>query len=371
MIKVTNTWLNVRIGAPDTSAPCRSYLTPGTTIDVTDTVAGTMIDGNNIWLKDASNNYYWSGGFENNSFSERLIYHLRAEPLAHFMSREDIARLESIKGIEGIGWTIDKEQCYVSLFYSGKDQANLPTWLTIQMDSAFYRLPIRVRNTASFSIHTALQPSDRVKNHLPLVGTDDKVNSGSMCYFVKLKDDTQTYAITCFHVARSDWNAFDMDTPDAQDFQVLKDEDNSSIGSVIDGMIDEDVDAALIALDPRIMPDPRIPALGMVSGTRDITCLDIKNKLPVFMFGATSFLQSGQCTDIMKKVTLNYGFESRTLQNLIVVQNNGKAISTGGDSGSLVVDSRNAAIGMIVGGTDTHTLLIPINRVLSKFKATF
>lgn len=370
MHKMTNTYLNVRIGAASTSAPCREYLAPSMAVEVTAAVTGTMIDGNNIWFRDDRNNYYWSGGFESNSFSERLIYHLRDEPLTRFMTPEDLACLTPQQGVQGIGWGMEEDQCFISLFYSGADASHLPKFLTIVVDGDQRRLPVRVRATTIFSIHSTIQPSDTLKNSLPLKGADGTINTGSMGYFVKRKHDLNTYAITCYHVVRSHWNAFDMEMPGSQDFRVLQNADGSPVGNVIDGFIDEEIDAALIALDEAVTPNLMIPLIGHVTGPRDLTCLDIKNKLPVFMYGSQSTFQSGRCTEIMKQAIINYGTASRTLQNLIVVENDGHAISQGGDSGSWVVDERNAAIGMVVGGGDAFTLVIPISRILSKLQVT-
>src|SRR5258707_73651 len=153
MQKMTNTYLNVRIGAASTSAPCLEYLAPATAVEVTEAVTGTMIDGNNIWFRDLRNNYYWSGGFESNSFSERLIYHLREEPLTQFMSAEDLASLTPEQGVQGIGWGIEGDQCYISIFYSGATAEQLSKFLTITIDSEHLRLPVKVLQTTPCCLH--------------------------------------------------------------------------------------------------------------------------------------------------------------------------------------------------------------------------
>lgn len=368
MHKIANKYINVRVGAPSTSAPISGYLDPSMGVDVIAAVTGTMIDGNNIWFKDERNNYYWSGGFESNSFSERLIYHLREAPLSQFLSAEDLGGLSVGNGVQGIGWGIDGTQCYIDLFYSGATPERMPKYLTLVVDGLQRRLPVRIRPVNGFSIHGALQPSDMLKNRLLLAGANGVVNTGSMGYFVRKQDDLSLYGITCYHVARSDWNAFDMEKPGGQDFAVLLHGDSTLIGHVIDGRIDEDIDAALIALDPAVAPTLTIPLIGRVTGPRDITCLDIQQQLPVFMFGGQSTFRSGRCTAVLKQAVINYGTQTKVLQNLIVVENEGHAISQGGDSGSWVVDEHNAAIGMVVAGGDSFTLVIPIRRILARLK---
>ncbi len=74
MIRICSTYLNVRVGSPATSAPSFIFLTPGEAVDVSETVPGTMLEGNNRWYKGTGDFYYWSGGFEGaQSHSFRII----------------------------------------------------------------------------------------------------------------------------------------------------------------------------------------------------------------------------------------------------------------------------------------------------------
>jgi len=54
--------LNVRVGSASTDAPCFTFAKPGDIIEVTETLEGTLIDGNDRWYKATDGNYYWSGG---------------------------------------------------------------------------------------------------------------------------------------------------------------------------------------------------------------------------------------------------------------------------------------------------------------------
>lgn len=67
-MKVTvKDFLNVRVGKPDVNAPCYQYLAPGSVVEVEETFhLGDVYEGNNRWLKDPLDNYYWSGGVEQN-----------------------------------------------------------------------------------------------------------------------------------------------------------------------------------------------------------------------------------------------------------------------------------------------------------------
>lgn len=56
-------YLNVRVGEPSVNAPNYQYLAPGSQLEVIDKIiSGDVYDGDDRWLKDEANNYYWIGG---------------------------------------------------------------------------------------------------------------------------------------------------------------------------------------------------------------------------------------------------------------------------------------------------------------------
>jgi hypothetical protein len=58
-------YIHVRIGNPSVNAPTYQYLAPGSKLTVEEKLySGDAYEGNNQWLKDAANNYYWSGGVD-------------------------------------------------------------------------------------------------------------------------------------------------------------------------------------------------------------------------------------------------------------------------------------------------------------------
>jgi subtilisin family serine protease len=64
-MKVTvTTYLNRRLNTPQTLPDNKSgYLAPGDVIEVAEVIkGGQMIEGTDIWLKDTSGNFFWSGG---------------------------------------------------------------------------------------------------------------------------------------------------------------------------------------------------------------------------------------------------------------------------------------------------------------------
>ncbi|SKC71651.1 S8 family serine peptidase [Ohtaekwangia koreensis] len=58
--------LDVRVGRPSINAPSYQNIAPGSQLEVEGKLFhGDILRGVNTWLKDAANNYYWSGSIEN------------------------------------------------------------------------------------------------------------------------------------------------------------------------------------------------------------------------------------------------------------------------------------------------------------------
>jgi hypothetical protein len=103
--------------------------------------------------------------------------------------------------------------------------------------------------------------------------------------------------------------------------------------------------------------------IGPVSGTTSAT-LD----MPVRKSGRTTGLTQGRVTAIAATVRVSYGLTRMArFRDQIVVT----ALSQGGDSGSLVVDSGNRAVGLLFAGSSNTTILNPIASVASQLGLQF
>jgi len=108
---------------------------------------------------------------------------------------------------------------------------------------------------------------------------------------------------------------------------------------------------------------PEILEIGLVRGT-----VAAKVGMNVKKTGRTTGLTTGRIRAV--NVDLNVGYGSgRTLrfQNQILTTN----MSAGGDSGSLVLEENNHAVGLLFAGSDQATLLNPIQKVLSLLDVQF
>jgi hypothetical protein len=103
--------------------------------------------------------------------------------------------------------------------------------------------------------------------------------------------------------------------------------------------------------------------IGPVSGTASATI-----DMPIRKSGRTTGLTQGRVTAIAATVRVSYGLTRMArFRDQIVAT----AMSQGGDSGSLVVDSGNRAVGLLFAGSSNTTILNPITAVASQLGLQF
>ncbi len=119
------------------------------------------------------------------------------------------------------------------------------------------------------------------------------------------------------------------------------------------------VDAAIAApLSPDLVA-PDLLEIGTVAGTAGAS-LGTRLKKS----GRTTGLTRGKVTGLDATVEVDYGGKSAVFRGQIVSD----ILSKGGDSGSLVVDEANRAVGLLFAGGATTTILNPIDAVLAALR---
>jgi len=119
----------------------------------------------------------------------------------------------------------------------------------------------------------------------------------------------------------------------------------------------EGVDAAAARLDSGIKHELKLNDIGKVTGTATVIAQQTVRKS-----GRTSGVTSAKVHEI--DVAVQY--DGVWYQHQIVVHR----FSEGGDSGSLVVDASDQAIGLVMGANATYSHVNPIGRVLQQLNAT-
>ncbi|HAJ80585.1 MAG TPA: hypothetical protein DCO75_12540 [Fibrobacteres bacterium] len=116
-----------------------------------------------------------------------------------------------------------------------------------------------------------------------------------------------------------------------------------------------------------------------IKGARDITPDDIK-KTKVKMIGRRDFyneqnLKEGYIINhrSMAAITISYKNEEVGMENLMLISENAngdyKAVSRPGDSGCIIVDQNNYAVGIAIAQNSRFTYAMPIVKIVRKLKA--
>src|SRR6267143_1836878 len=122
----------------------------------------------------------------------------------------------------------------------------------------------------------------------------------------------------------------------------------SGQANIVDAAVAELIDPSLVSSD--------ILDIGRVSGTTDATI-----GLVVRKSGRTTALTEGHVTAVDAVIEVDYGGGKTAIFRGQIVSD---ILSKGGDSGSLVVDDRSRAVGLLFAGGPTTTLINPIGAVM-------
>ncbi|OGX61152.1 MAG: hypothetical protein A2471_03795 [Omnitrophica WOR_2 bacterium RIFOXYC2_FULL_45_15] len=115
------------------------------------------------------------------------------------------------------------------------------------------------------------------------------------------------------------------------------------------------VDAALAR--PKVSGDVR-PEIMLIGSPQGLT--KAKIGMPIQKSGRTTGYTTGKVKDISASVKVNYDNQTALFRGQILTTN----MSQGGDSGSLVLDMKARAVGLLFAGSEQVTILNPINEVL-------
>jgi S1-C subfamily serine protease len=107
------------------------------------------------------------------------------------------------------------------------------------------------------------------------------------------------------------------------------------------------------------LPEARYPALDIGLG------VNIGDK--VYKASARSGFSEGIVQDIKGRINLNVPSGPTVLKDVITTS----AISEAGDSGSPVLNESMKVIGVVVAGSETKTIIVPIAQVIAAFPQAF
>ncbi len=126
------------------------------------------------------------------------------------------------------------------------------------------------------------------------------------------------------------------------------------------------VDCAIAKGNDANVLSPAILHVGAPSGTAQ-AAIDMR----VHKFGRTTSYTVGHVTSTATDVTVGYETGNFTFEDQIIIVGDGGSFSDAGDSGSLILERQtNRAVGLLFGGSRTHTIANHLADVLSALKVT-
>jgi hypothetical protein len=205
-----------------------------------------------------------------------------------------------------------------------------------------------------------IKPSDEIANQ------DSYRNAlkGSIGYPVIRNSDNKKFILTCYHAVWNENHDWDIFLPIGKE-DVVHPINGSAIGKIKFAIKNSRLDVALIEPNNDVTLDDKIPLLNIPKAIRKIDETDKKRKTTVSIKSAINInaVTTGYVYDVDISANIKYpDGQSRTLNNLIrITPTNNTTFSIGGDSGSLVVDEWNYAVGIIVAGNEKDiSFMIPI-----------
>lgn len=121
---------------------------------------------------------------------------------------------------------------------------------------------------------------------------------------------------------------------------------------------------ALVRLIDKVDVDPALPDAGVLAGIRSIDGSLLGEKVRRYGY------REGQSEGVIEGFNATMKLQSPADSTKTIMVGDfllSSRISTGGDAGALVVDSRNRAVGLIIAGNAEKTLIAPLGPALREF----
>lgn len=277
---------------------------------------------------------------------------------------ENYDALRSIEGVTAIGKkTInvngEKKNCIQVNVDSLETKNKIKPYLSVKFGTELYEAPLNVIVSGN-AIAESSSPGERIRNR-------GKKSGGTFGCVVKDLLTNEEYILTCYHVLRVShkWRWFNPTGDEA-----ILDENNKEIASLSTGFRDNYFDVGLAKCMTPII-NIIASGIGKPKAIRPLSPLDEALETPVKLKGMTNnSIKVGVIYNDCINVKLKYSDGRWELKELFSITKrvNGhfQSITTSGDSGSIVLDSNNYVIGMIVGGDDKFSYAIPMNKIADR-----
>lgn len=278
--------------------------------------------------------------------------------------------LKNLKNVIGVGIRHDENNDkYLEVVTNDSDIHLIPKTLPYTLPSgAIKEVSIQVR--VSSGIVTHLKLADDITNK------DFPNEFGSCGLAVCYKNDPvkASMLLTCYHVVIGKKHSYDHFLFEGDEDIIHPHGDNGQkIGSIRFGLKNNEIDAALVTLENNTLSNTT-PDGTKISSVREIKYEEQYSKVNVKMYGFNNnqAVQQGKVCSKYNDISIKYNLpdgstQQMALNNLIATANNqNKALSQPGDSGSVVLDENNSVIGIIVAGDTDVSYIIPIQTIFNQ-----
>ncbi|WP_057937916.1 chymotrypsin family serine protease [Algoriphagus resistens] len=289
-----------------------------------------------------------------------------------YIKGNDIKRLkifldDTFKGVQGyFFYELDYENQAVNVHVKEGTTGiqNTIPFKTLTGKTKLLRVKIVVEENDIKTLSSAIKPSDEIANQQAY----RNALKGSVAYPVLRNGDNKKFILTCYHAVWNENHDWDIFIPIGKE-DVVHPINGSPIGKIKFAFKNSWLDVALIETNLNISIDISVPLLNIPKAVRKIDETDKRRKTTLKIKSITNNAAptTGFVDDVDVSANIKYpDGKFRELSNLIRIKPySNLPFSIGGDSGALVVDEWNYAVGIIVAGNEKDvTFAIPIKTIL-------
>lgn len=273
-------------------------------------------------------------------------------------------QLLQIPNVSWISKSIDsdsKEERYlINIYLKDDNSGNIPNVLHLQLPNGL-DYPVKtkiVKNCGEITAHFG------DINMGTGIGNMNSEESGSLGCFLK-NNEGKYFFLTCYHVVQNGLpDHYEQIYSSDKVSIVNRSQGNLLIGELIHGEINKYFDIALIKIEDNIDINLNFSCKNLtIKGVRKID--DTIKNTPITFNGFSSKCSKGYVMELLASTSdvVFTGGLKRTFKDVLVLQRNGSRLSDKGDSGSVIVDSKGLAVGLVFAGDNKHTFAFRMDSI--------
>lgn len=275
---------------------------------------------------------------------------------------------EQLSQYEGIEYYwIDYAQKLI--FVGANDQERVAKQIDIpgSLNMATFKIVFQKDKVKPIKALASIKPTLQIANSNPY----KKTLNGTCGLMVQANDSEEKFILTCYHAVWNDsmrWSGF-AQVPECKIHSPLN---GSVIGQLYIGIKNYKLDIALIRPAKGVTLSNQMPLNKVPKTVRTLTENDVKNgtRLCIISRKSPAKYLYGICANINCTANITYpDGEKRDLHKLYQIESlQNESFSVEGDSGSLIMDEFDYAVGILVAGDEvTTSFAMPIESILSSY----